>query len=161
MAMKKFVDNGMLLQMKITQIICQNRNSSTTRTNGGFTQLSKVLILCHWGIDLFSSKRCPPWNDYNKQLEKNQTFLFTLTSTNKGRWHRVHLLHGGIGKALGGLLTIQNVKKEACQVLSEWSDPLLIVFGKNFRKWLSRNKFILWLLDRLQLTAVYCNRRVV
>ena len=32
--MKKFVDDGMLLQMKITLIICQKKNTSTTRTNG-------------------------------------------------------------------------------------------------------------------------------
>ena len=34
--MKKFVEDGMLLQMKITLIICQNKNTSTTRTSGGF-----------------------------------------------------------------------------------------------------------------------------
>ena len=70
--------------------------------------------------------------------------------TNKGSWHRVHLLHGGIGKARGGLLTIQKVKKEASQVLSERGDPLLIVFGENLRKGLSRIKFILLQMDRLQ-----------
>ena len=32
--------------------------------------------------------------------------LFTLTSTNNVR-HEVHLLHGGIGKILGGRLKIQ------------------------------------------------------
>ena len=43
--MKKFVDDGMLLQMKITLIICQNQNTSTTRTNGGFIPRSQVLTL--------------------------------------------------------------------------------------------------------------------
>ena len=60
--------------------------------------------------------------------------LLTLTSTNNGSWHRVHLLHGGIGKVPGGLLKIQKVKKEVCQVLSERGDPFLAVFGKNIRK---------------------------
>ena len=57
--------------------------------------------------------------------------LLSLTSTNNG--HRVHLLHGGIGKAPGGLLIIQKVKKEVSQVLSERCDPFLAVFGKNLR----------------------------
>ena len=59
--------------------------------------------------------------------------LLTLTSTNNGR-HAVHLLHGGIGKAPGGLLTIPKVKTEMHQVLSERGDLLLTVFGKNLRK---------------------------
>ena len=33
--MKKFVDDGMFLQMKITLTICQKKNTSTTRTNDG------------------------------------------------------------------------------------------------------------------------------
>ena len=41
--MEKFGDGGMLLQMKITLIICQNKTTSTSRTNGGFIQISKVL----------------------------------------------------------------------------------------------------------------------
>ena len=128
--MKKFVDDGMFLQMKITLIICQKKNTSITTTNGGFIQISKVLIPCHWEIVLISSKRCLPWNDYNKKQEKNHTCLLTLTSTNNGSWHRVHLLHGGIGKFLGGLLTVQKVKKEVSQVLSERCDPLLKVFRR-------------------------------
>ena len=73
-------------------------------------------------------------NDYNKKQEKNHTCLLTLTSTNNGHWHRVHLLHGGIGKVPGGLLTIQKVKKEVSQVLSERGDPLLVVFWRNSSK---------------------------
>ena len=41
-----------------------------------------------------------------------------------------HLPHGGIGKVPGGLLTIQKVKKEVSQVLSERRDPLLIIFWR-------------------------------
>ena len=54
----------------------------------------------------------------------------TTPSANNGSWHAVHLLHVGIGKAPGGLLTIQKVKKEASRVLSERSDPLLKVFWR-------------------------------
>ena len=48
--------------------------------------------------------------------------------------HKVHLLHGGIGKVPGGLLIIQKVRKEVSQVLSERGDPFPAVFGKNLRK---------------------------
>ena len=43
--------------------------------------------------------------------------LLIPTSTNNGSSHRVHLLHGGIGKVPGGLLKIQKVKEEASKVL--------------------------------------------
>ena len=43
--MKKFVDDEMLSQMKITLTIDQNKNISTTKTNGGFIQISKVLTM--------------------------------------------------------------------------------------------------------------------
>ena len=77
--------------------------------------------------------------DYNKKLEKNHTCLLTLTSTNNGSWHRVHLLHGGIGKIPGGLLTIQKVKEEVSQVLSERGDPLLIVLWRKPPKMAFKN----------------------
>ena len=115
--MKKFVDDGMLLQMKITLIIWQNKKTSTTRTNGGFSQISKVLIPYHGEIVLISSKRCLHWNDCNKKLERNHMCLITLTSTNNGSCHRVRLLQGGNGKILGRLLTILKVKEEATKVL--------------------------------------------
>ena len=53
---KIFVDDGMLLRMKITLTIWQHNNTSTIRANGGFILISKVPILCHWGIDLISSR---------------------------------------------------------------------------------------------------------
>ena len=39
---EKFVDDGMLLQMKITLTNLQNKNTSTTKTNGGLIQINKV-----------------------------------------------------------------------------------------------------------------------
>ena len=127
---KIFVDDGMLLRMKISLTIWPHKNTSTIRANGGFIQRSQPPILCHWGIDLISSRHCLPCNDCNKKQEKNHTCLLALTSTNNGCWHRVHLLHGGIGKAPGGLLIIQKVKKEVSQVLSERDDPLFTVFWR-------------------------------
>ena len=60
--------------------------------------------------------------------------LVILTNTNNGSWHKVHFLHGGIGKVPGGLLVIQKVNKEVSQVISERGDPFLAVFGNNLRK---------------------------
>ena len=51
--------------------------------------------------------------------EESHTCLFIPTSTNNGSWHRLHPLHGGIGKIPGGLLTIQKVKEEGSKVLNE------------------------------------------
>ena len=84
--MKIFVDDGMLLRMKITLTIWPHKNTSTIRANGGFIQISKVLILCHWGIDLFSSKHCLLCNDYNKKQEKNHksAYLFLEAQTMGG-----------------------------------------------------------------------------
>ena len=98
------------------------------RTIGGFIQIRKVLIPCQREIVLISSTRCLLCNAYNKKQEKNHTCPLTLTST--GSWHRVHLLHGGIGKVLGGLLTIQKVKEEASQVLNVLRDTLFVVLWR-------------------------------
>ena len=106
------------------------KNTYTIRTNGGFIQISKVLIPYHWEIVLISHKRCLLWNDNNKQ-EKKRTCLITLTNTIYGSWHRVHLQNGGIRKVHGGLLTIQKVKEGASQVLNERWDPLFIVLWQN------------------------------
>ena len=78
---KNFVGDGMLLRVKITLTIWQHKNTSTTRANGGFIQISKVLILCHWGIDLISSRHCLPCRDCNKKQKKNHMCLLILTST--------------------------------------------------------------------------------
>ena len=76
-----------------------------------------------------------------------------------------HALALPLGKAEStsprGLLVIPKVKKEMNQGLSERGDPLLAVFGKLLWKRLSRIQFIFLQIDRLQLTAVYCNRREV
>ena len=157
---KTFVDDGMLLRMKITLTIWEYKNTSTIRTNGGFIQISKVLIICHWGTDLISSRHCLPCNDCNKKQKKNHTCLLIPTSTNNGR-HKVHLLQGGIWQG-SWWSSYNSESQEEGEPSIEWTcDPFLAVFGKTLRRRLSRIQFFLLPLDRLQLTAVYCNRRVV
>ena len=95
-------------------------------------------------------------------MEENNSRLPILTSTNNGSRHRVRPLHGGNGKIPGGLLKIQKVKEEACKVLGKNGETrCLQYFRENLGRWLSRIQFILLKIDRLQLTAVHCNRRGV
>ena len=50
---------------------------------------------------------------------------------------------------------------EMHQVLNERDDLLIAVFGKILQDKTFMNSIYLLQMDRLQLTAVYCNRRVV
>ena len=144
--MKKFVDDGMFLQMKITLIICQKEylHYESKWWLHSNKQGSNTMPLTHR-------------SDFKQALSTlqrlQQEAAHVPTYSYNGR-HKVHLLHGGIGKVSGGLLIIQKVKKVVSQVLSERG-------GKNLRKRLSQIPFILLQIDRLQLTAVYCNRRGV
>ena len=111
--MEKFVDDGMLLQMKITLIICQNenfyyKNKWWLHSN---KEGSHIIPLRNRSADFQQALSTLE----RKKLEN----LLTLTSTNSGSSHRVHLPDGGIGKIPGGLLTIWKVKEEASQLLNE------------------------------------------
>ena len=135
----------MLLRMKIILTIWPHENTLSIRANGGFIRTSKVLILRHWRKDLISNKHCLPCNVWNKKQKETHKCLLTLTEINNG--HRVLLLHGGIGKVHGGLW--QNG-------VTCWMQYLERFFWTR----LSWIQFTLLQMDRLQLTAVYCNRRV-
>ena len=66
----------------------------------------------------------------------------------------------GMVRLLVVFLKIQNVKEEASKVLGKNGETrCLQYFGENLRRWLSRIPLILLQIDRLQLTAVYCDRR--
>ena len=87
--------------------------------------------------------------------EKNHMCLLTFSSTNNER-HEVLLLHGGIH---GGWTLYHSESQEG-------DEPSIQVNGATrclqlLRNWLSWIQFILLHLDRLQLTAVQCNRRRV
>ena len=116
------------------------------------------------GSDTITLRHSPDFKQALSTLQRLQQeageepqCLLTLTNTNNGR-HAVHLLHGGIGKVHGGLFIIPKVKTEMHQVLSERGDLLLAVYGKFLRKKTFMNSIYV-VIDRLQLTAVYCNRR--
>ena len=78
------------------------------------------------------------------------------------QWHRVLLLpHGGDGKVLGGLFIPMKVTMEINQVLIEQGDLLHKYWETILQGMTFLNSFTLLQMDRLQLTAVYCNRRGV
>ena len=66
---KMFVDNGMLLQMKIIPTIWPHKNITITKVIGGFIQTRQVPILCQWSTDLTSNKHCLPSSNWNKKKE--------------------------------------------------------------------------------------------
>ena len=83
-----------------------------------------------------------------------------LVDINNG--HRVLLLlHGGVGKVLGGLLLPMKVTVEMNQVLIEQGDLLYKYLETSLWCMTFLNSFTLLQMDRLQLTAVYYNRRRV
>ena len=127
--MKKFVEDGMFLQMKITLVICQKKNTSTTRTNGGSISISMALTPYHWENVLISSKRCLPWNVYTKKLEENKSSPFITGRTNNGSRHRVRPLPGGNGKTPGGLPKKNHRKSRKRQVKSFERSGLPVVYS--------------------------------
>ena len=84
---------------------------------------------------------------------------FLAGSRNNGDQHRAPPLPGGNGKNPGGLPKNSRGKQ---RLVIDRGNPLFTeLWRKPSDEWLSRIHFILLQLDRLQLTAVYCNRRGV
>ena len=85
-----------------------------------------------------------------------------LKKLNKGNdGHKAILRLGGVGKAHGGLLILMKVTMEMNQVLIEQGDLLNKYLEQFFRACFFLNSITLLQMDRLQLTAVYCNRRIL
>ena len=144
---KNFVDDGMLLRMKITLTIWPHKNTFSIRVNGGFIQISKVPILYDWRRDLISNKLCLPCIDCNEKQKETHKCLPTLTQVNNG--HRVLLLHGGIGKVHGGLLILPKVTMENAPSI-EW---------KGVTCWLQYLERFFWTrLSWIQLTLLQMDR---
>ena len=60
------------------------------------------------------------------------------------------------------LMVFSKIMEEASKLLGMNGETRCSqYFRENFRRWMSRIQFILLQIDRLQLTAVYCNRREV
>ena len=91
-----------------------HKNIIITRVIGGFVQTRHVPILCQWSADLTLNIQCLPCSNWNRKKQ--------LAEINNG--HRVLLLHGGVGKVLGGLFILMKVTMEMNQVLMEQGDLL-------------------------------------
>ena len=144
--------NGMVLRMKITLTIWPHKNTSTIRANGGFIQISKVLILCHWGIDLISSRHCLPYNDCNKKQEKNHRQAPTMGGT------QVIFYTVELARFMVDSLSFRKSRRRCTKYWVNGTTRCLQYLAKFFGKRHSWIQLILLQIDRLQLTAVYCNR---
>ena len=80
-----------------------------------------------------------------------------LNEINDG--HKVLLLHDGVDKIFERLLPPMKVITEMDQVLIEQDDLLYKDFRTIVQDMIFLNSFTLLLMDRLQLTTVYSNRR--
>ena len=135
-ATKMFVDNGMLLKMKIIPTIWSLKNIIITRVIGGLLQTRQVPILCQWSTDLTLNKHCLPCSNKNKKKKELHKRPRILTEINNV--HRVLLLlHGGVGNVHGGLLIPMKVTMEMNQVLIEQGDLLYKYLEQFFKAWIS------------------------
>ena len=132
---KMFVDNGMLLQMKIIPTIWHHKNIIISWVLDSFIQTRQVPILCQCRTDLTLNSHCKPCSNWNKKKKELYKRPRTLAEIKNG--HRVLLLHGGIGKVHGGLLILMKVTMEMNQILTEQSDLLYKYLEQFFRAWFS------------------------
>ena len=145
------VDKWMLLRTKIIPTISLHKNITITKVIGGFVRTRQVPILCQYGTDLWLQTSIV----YLAAIERRRR---KLNETNDG--HRVLLLlHGGVGKVLDGLLIPMKVTMEMKPSTDRTGRPVIQVFGTILQGMIFLNSITLLQMDRLQLTAVYCNRR--
>ena len=152
--MKRSVSRWMSLRKKIADIIWRKQNTLDTEGIGGFLSIMTE-HLDDWKIFLTSTRRCPHYTIYTKNLENDNSGQYHSGSINTGTPPV-----GGNGAIPGGAHNNLNesptkrhdrtVKLVVCRL---WIKPQTYDF--------SRFVLILLQLDRLQLTAVCCNRRGV
>ena len=135
---KMFVDKWMLLRTKIiptiwhhkniSLTIWHHKNISITKVIGGLVRTRQVPILCQCSADLISNKHCLPCSNWKKKK--------TLNESNDGQ-KVLLLLHGGVGKVLGGLLIPLKFTMEMNQVLIEQGNLLYKYLEQFFKAWFS------------------------
>ena len=105
---------------------------------------------------LTSTKRCLHETVYTKKLVDDNSGPYLTGSTNNGNRRRVL-------PPLGGMVVFLRIQRESTK--EEYDRTVRPVFCRSLAKtsdeWLSRVHSILLQMDRLQLTAVYCDRREV
>ena len=161
--MEMFVLNGTILQNKMSPIECQSQNIFSTenwwisltksgviggplRNRSDFNQALSTLNRFHRESGGQQLRPMPYWKCQQRQ-SSSSSFPF-----------------GGNGVDPGGLpKNSKKVNKKGCmqRLKVERGNPLSAeLWQKPSDEWLSRIYSILLQIDRLQLTAVCCNRRV-
>ena len=131
--MKKFLDDGMLLRMKITLTIWHNKNTSIARTNGGFIQISKVPRVCplrqrsDFRQALSALQRLQQAGEEpHVPIYSFQHKQWQLAQSSSSTWWN--------WQGTCSLLTIQKVKKEVSQVLNKRGNPLFTELWRKLSK---------------------------
>ena len=149
---KNFVDDGMLLRMKITLTIWPHKNIVSIR--------QMVAPFERARFQYYAS-------DPKTWFQTSIVYLAAIESKRRSSkkstiGHRVLLLDGGVGKVLGWT-PYPYESHDGDAPSTDWTWRLVIqVFGTILQGMIfSWIQFILLQMDRLQLTAVYCSRREV
>ena len=136
--------------------ICQKKNTLTIRTIGGSLSISREMTPNHYENVLISNKRCSwrrPTRAHSllevQTMETSIEFFFYLV-------------------AMARILVVflrshrKSRRKRQTKACDRSGQPVVYrTLAKTSVEWLSRIHFTLLQLDRLQLTAVYCDRRGV
>ena len=114
-----------------------------------------TLIPCHWEIVQALSTL------HRLQPEAGEEPHVPTYSHKHEQWHRVHLLHVGIGKVPRGLLK-NSESQEGGEPSLEWTERSVTysILARTFENGFHKFNCLLQ-MDRFQLTLVYCNRRAV
>ena len=134
--MKRSVSRWMSLRRKILDIIWRKQNTLDTEGIGGFLSIMTE-HLDDWKIVLTSTRRCPHWTIYTKNLENDNSGLCHSGSINTGTIHRVLPPVGGNGAIPGGAHNNSNESPHMSDVHSdmiELGNLLFAVFGSNLRR---------------------------
>ena len=152
--MKKFVDDGMFWKMKIT-LIYQEKNTFTTRTNGGSISMERNLTSYHWENVMTSTKRCLHQPVYTENLEDNNSGPHPTGSTSNGpassssstRWKWQESLW------ISSQFKKNQARRGKQRFVIDRGNPLFTEFWQKISdKWLSRTHSFLLQIDRSQLT---------
>ena len=152
---KNFAEKGMLLRMKIILTIWPQKNTRFTRVTGGIIRTSKVPILCERRTDLTSKKALSTL----QQLKQEEEGAFQRP-TNSDRNQHCAQNSSSWWNWQGSWWTPYSFESHDGDETKYWQNGCtvfgIILLGNTFL-----NSITLLQMDRLQLTSVYCNRRVV
>ena len=134
--LKKSVSRWTRMRRKISPIEWRKQNIFDTERVGGSLSIS-LETLDHGEIVLTSTKRCPHWTVYTKNLENDNSGPCHSRSISNGTNHRVLPPVGGHGVIPGGAHDNSNDSPHMSDVQSdmiERGNLLFAVFSQNLRR---------------------------